>query len=155
MASSDPPLGYEIHSFHINIGVGDNSIHLLVDVSKTDIKLQGRIVQAILIDGEEGHREYVANISSTVDRVKLEYEFRAEDGDEPKFDSIIVTRWDSGHCGGLIRLLQLGPVLYQLFETASRDTVMPPIEGLVIWTLDMEYIYGSGGEPELIRLYRD
>jgi ribonuclease BN (tRNA processing enzyme) len=119
MASSDPPPSvYEFHSFHINIGVGDGSIHLLVDVSKTDVKPQGKVVQAILIDGGEGHGEYVANIFSTVDRIKLEYEFPADDGDELKFDSIIVTHWDSDHYGGLIRFLRLGFV--DGYEKANR-----------------------------------
>ncbi|KAM3513554.1 hypothetical protein MY11210_002841 [Beauveria gryllotalpidicola] len=118
-SSTDPP-SYEFHSFHINIGVGDGSIHLLVDVSTAStINTKGKIIQAIFIDGGLGAHVSYNQIKKTIDCIKNEYEVDAADNGELKFDSIIVTHWDADHYAGMVQWLQKG--LSKGFKDAGND----------------------------------
>jgi hypothetical protein len=118
---------YELHSFHINIGTGDCSIHLLVDINDDsddngERKKQGRIHQAILVDGGEGTNKPVVSITKTMETITDTYNLPVKD-EKLMFDSIIVTHWDRDHWAGMIGLL--GSDLATSYDpnvAAIRDT---------------------------------
>lgn len=109
---------YAVDSFHINIGTGDAAIHLLVEssdpsgVSDPDPGATPKptILRSALIDGGEYQKNVGASdIRDTIANIKKRYELgvRDSEGDgRMRFDSIMVSHWDSDHYGGVKKLLE-------------------------------------------------
>ncbi|KAI0546743.1 hypothetical protein F4679DRAFT_556856 [Xylaria curta] len=97
MADNDST--WEVVSYHINVGLGDGSIHLLID--KKPAKIEETIAGAVMIDGGMDGAERMKDIIREIER-----EYWLTDG--LQFDSIVVTHWDKDHYGGLFKLLADG-----------------------------------------------
>ncbi|KAK1829757.1 hypothetical protein QBC39DRAFT_310414 [Podospora conica] len=109
---------YSVHSFQINIGVGDGAIHLLCTQPNTGIDAQ-TVVRAVFLDGGETatnalkERTYHPNILKTIHLIEDNFRCHGPeqdggaDGNRPrlKFDAFVVTHWDDDHCQGIMRML--------------------------------------------------
>ena len=102
---------YEVVSFHINIGVGDAAIHLLVEKNGSD---NPKVRKACWIDGGEDNKHGKPPISETIAHIRKYYDFpdghaQGLDDDDcnsfMRFDSVIITHWDKDHYGGIIGLI--------------------------------------------------
>jgi len=97
---------YELHSFHMNIGVGDGSLHILVDTAaKTKTGSCGTIQRTILIDSGKQKNGPVSCIESTMKKIMTDYDLPEGDGNL-KLDAAIITHWDADHYKTLIFLLR-------------------------------------------------
>ncbi|KAF2737785.1 hypothetical protein EJ04DRAFT_86896 [Polyplosphaeria fusca] len=89
----------KVHSFHVNIDVGDCAIHLLVDQAA---KPRPQIRKAVLIDG--GKASKVQAIKNVIAEIEARYQVPVGDANL-KFDSVIMTHWDIDHWEGVMELL--------------------------------------------------
>lgn len=97
----------KVHSWHINIGVGDGAIHLLVDEKATlpaTTAVKPLVKKAVLIDGGDSAHS-LQQLKLTIARIEAEYDFPAEDAKQLKFDAILITHWDLDHWYGIHQLL--------------------------------------------------
>lgn len=101
---------WHVESFHINVGVGDCAIHLLISDKDT-------VRAAVLVDGGTAHNNRQLNtlkldddsaFRRMVTRINRDYEFEQIGGDPEQltFDSIVVSHWDEDHYGGLVKTLR-------------------------------------------------
>lgn len=91
----------QVHSWHINIKIGDSTILLLVDEGGLvgDLVLpKPKVVSAVLIDG--GERHDVQAIKDVIKKIEDDYDLPSGDSNL-KFDSIVITHWDSDHWEGV------------------------------------------------------
>ncbi|KAI1817183.1 hypothetical protein GGS20DRAFT_592644 [Poronia punctata] len=97
---------YEVHNFHLNIGLGDGSIHLFVDTSqKTKPWFRGTIKRAILLDGGNGGSESVDCILRVFKWINRRYDL--PDGDKKlMLDAVIITHWDQDHYKTMVQLVR-------------------------------------------------
>lgn len=88
---------FQVHSYHINVDVGDAAIHLLVKNSVIPVSV-------VLIDaGRDSHGGFW--IDDFCQRwLKTKYSW-PEPG-KVKFDTVVVTHWDDDHYGGVLELLR-------------------------------------------------
>lgn len=93
---------YGIDSIHINIGQGDSAIHLLIENPRN---VRPTILRATLFDGGEGNANNLSSIKGTIDAIQRDYTFPAGTT-TLKFDSIVVTHWDSDHYKGVVNLIK-------------------------------------------------
>jgi hypothetical protein len=97
---------WRVHTWQLNIGVGDSAIHLLVDEKDSLGGMQKPVVQrAVLIDGGENMTsgEKIANAITMIER---QYAFPVSANGQLRFDSIVITHWDSDHYQGIQGLLE-------------------------------------------------
>lgn len=97
---------YEVHSYHLNIGVGDCAVHLLVNTTAN----AKDIVASVLIDG--GVKASGTIIRDFCDSFGTgpipRYTQRANNANvngvmqNLAFSAIIVTHWDKDHFGGIV-----------------------------------------------------
>ena len=98
---------WKVHTYHINIDVGDSAIHLLVDETPP-----ATVHRAVLIDGGED-TDTVIQIEKVIKLIEDSYRFDSN-GQLPsttaclRFDSIVITHWDGDHYGGVLALLLRG-----------------------------------------------
>ncbi|VUC24972.1 unnamed protein product [Clonostachys rosea] len=124
---------YSIDSFHINIGTGDSAIHLLVKNPDKDSPILAdpppanapTILRATLIDGGKQRAKprkgatsspvasanAPENIKAAIKEIKQRYVMGERGSDKKeddymRFDSIVVSHWDSDHYGGIVSLIQ-------------------------------------------------
>jgi hypothetical protein len=97
---------YEFHSFHMNIGVGDGSLHILVDTAtKVKKRSRGTIVKTILVDSGTGKDGPVERILRTMKWIEDGYDLPAGDS-SLMLDAVIVTHWDMDHYMTLVHLVR-------------------------------------------------
>lgn len=130
---------YEFHSFHLNIGTGDGSIHLLATVSG-DSTVKPGVEQAILVDGGEKPKEALPCIKETIELIERMYTLPAGDTCL-KFKRILVTHWDADHYYGLVAFLRQG--FQDALEAASDKSDLNKIQ------LPFLY-YESDGTPATV-----
>lgn len=90
---------YGIDSFHIAVGAGDAAIHVLIEISPTGTPTFNC---AILIDGGDNNKMAVESIILTMRQIEIKY---VMDVGSLKFDTIIITHWDTDHFGGIVRMI--------------------------------------------------
>lgn len=101
-------MDYVVSSYHINVGPGDSAIHVLAG---RDNNGQRTLLHAVLIDGGKRFAG-PSNLFRVIEKLQQDF---ACPGGRFRFDSIVVTHWDSDHYGGVITLLandigaQMGP----------------------------------------------
>jgi hypothetical protein len=83
-----------VHSWHINIGVGDCAIHLAVSEGGP----KPRIMSAVWIDGGTRGGTGIAAIKKTINEIRDKYDtsgldYDPNDMDTMRFDAIVVTHW--------------------------------------------------------------
>lgn len=78
----------KVHSWHINIDVGDGAIHLLINEAATP---KPQILKAVLIDA--GLAKNVEAVTNAIVEIQKAYALPAGDTNL-KFDSVIITHWD-------------------------------------------------------------
>jgi hypothetical protein len=129
-------MSYGVDSLHINIGVGDSAIHLLVrhpekkGPSSHDEE-KPTIVRACLIDGGTSDKTKEI-IKKTIDDIKSNYDMPNHGCKDPgymKFDSVVVTHWDDDHYGGIVQLIK-DDLKDQFDKLASGRGVGKPKEWL-------------------------
>lgn len=91
---------YGINSIHINIGQGDCAIHLLIE-NPRDVR--PIIHRATLFDGGEGDSNNISRIKNTIAAIQRDYTLPSG---TLKFDSVVVTHWDSDHYKGVLKLIE-------------------------------------------------
>jgi hypothetical protein len=96
----------KVHTYHINIDVGDSAIHLLID----EAIVPPSILRAVLIDGGVPGVVACNQIKSVIRRIEARYSFDPNGQPDPthrslRFDSVVITHWDRDHYGGVIALL--------------------------------------------------
>lgn len=91
-----------VDSIHINIGQGDCAIHLLIQ-HPTDTR--PTIIRATLIDGGPRTLFVSASIINAIAKIKNKYNFPVCTNDL-KFDSVVVTHWDTDHFQGVVDLME-------------------------------------------------
>jgi len=97
---------WRVHTWQLNIGVGDSAIHLLVDERAGLGGTPKPVVQrAVLIDGGEGLDSW-EKIWSAMTKIEEVYAFPLAANNQLRFDSIVITHWDSDHYQGILGLLQ-------------------------------------------------
>ncbi|CAI4214897.1 unnamed protein product [Parascedosporium putredinis] len=115
----DPAAKYSVHSFQINIGVGDGAIHLVCTRAGGDNGTK-TVVRAVMLDGGEGAKmlednyTFNPNISSTIKYIEDNFQCQGPelDGgtntDRPRlrFHAFVVTHWDSDHSDGIMYFLK-------------------------------------------------
>ncbi|KAK5988132.1 hypothetical protein PT974_12272 [Cladobotryum mycophilum] len=129
---------YSVHTYQININVGDAAIHILASQTNANrLRPNGpidrKVHRAVLIDGgtsvkPAGERPNAhPNIYSTILDIESKFECQGPNrggrqGNRPllQFDGFIVTHWDSDHCDGLMHFL-LEDILTQLPEPNRGD----------------------------------
>ena len=111
-----PTIKYRVDSIHINVGQGDGAIHLLVDPQLIQDD-KPTVKRACLVDGGEwqvvendGNMSGNERIRLAISRIKQNY-FLSEkhSSDDPlvmRFDSVVITHWDSDHYGGIGKLIK-------------------------------------------------
>lgn len=67
------PPHFVVHSFHININVGDCAIHLLVDDNISSTQPKPIVYKAVLIDGGLPHRPVLSKITDTITELENRY----------------------------------------------------------------------------------
>ena len=97
----------KVHTYHINIDVGDSAIHLLVDEAIVPLP---RIQRAVLIDGGLPGVVACNQIKTVIGLIEARYSFDPHGQPDPlnrslRFDSVVITHWDKDHYGGVIALL--------------------------------------------------
>lgn len=131
--SPEAPTGkWEVHSWHITVPVGEAAIHLLV-FNPDKFRQRAVVHRAILIDGGKPKELAVKRIEEIIAIIEGKYAFAesfqdfypAETGTpQPspsgggsaqtkkthslRFDSIVITHWDSDHFEGVLGLLESG-----------------------------------------------
>ncbi|KAK6333228.1 hypothetical protein TWF718_011049 [Orbilia javanica] len=115
---------YTVESFHINVGSGDGSIHIMTyGKGKTDGLFKREVVKAIFMDGGRlesagaadkkqkvtngGNNENRWTIKQTIDYIEKTYDCTNKHDDKLRFNYFIVTHWDSDHYAGIIRALDV------------------------------------------------
>jgi hypothetical protein len=96
----------KVHTYHINIDVGDSAIHLLID----EAIVPPSILRAVLIDGGVPGVVACNQIKSVIRRIEARYSFDPNGQPDPthrslRFDSVVITHWDRDHYGCVIALL--------------------------------------------------
>lgn len=89
---------YGIDSFHISVGAGDAAIHVLIAIPPMGSPTFDR---AILIDGGDDQMA-VTSIIMTMRQIEIKYGMVVG---SLKFDTIIITHWDTDHFGGIVRMI--------------------------------------------------
>jgi hypothetical protein len=97
---------YEVHNFHLNIGLGDGSIHILVDTSqKKKAWSRGTVKRSIFIDGGNGGNDPVQCILRVFKWITRRYDL--PDGDKKlMIDAVIITHWDQDHYLTFVQLVR-------------------------------------------------
>lgn len=80
---------YSIHSYFINVDIGDGAVHLLLR--------HGAVVGAVLIDG--GEREAGARVASVIAELRQQY-------NHFDFNAIVITHWDGDHFRGTMGMIR-------------------------------------------------
>lgn len=94
-------MSFEVHSYHINVDVGDCAIHVLASAPASG-STKPTPVSAVLIDaGYKRHGGFWLD-HFCKDYLNDKY---AWVGGSVKFDSVVVTHWDGDHYGGILDLL--------------------------------------------------
>jgi len=119
---SDVPDDYEVHVWQIACDVGDAAIHVLVkafdDPDDEDAEEVYEIQSAVLIDGGKDWDVGAKAIEDVINRINEDEDYSFADGrlfNDPysqkkslRFDSIVITHWDSDHYEGVLQLLDNG-----------------------------------------------
>lgn len=109
---------YSVHSFQINIGVGDGAIHILCSQPQAFLSTR-TVVRAIFLDGGETSKDannaqtYHANILRTIKYIEDNFNCHGPENDggaganrpRLRFDAFVVSHWDTDHCQGVMRML--------------------------------------------------
>lgn len=90
---------YGIDSFHISVGAGDAAIHVLIAIPAPPAK--PKFECAILIDGGADDVA-AASVILTMRQIETKYEMLLG---SLKFDTIIITHWDTDHFGGILKMI--------------------------------------------------
>lgn len=126
--SSEPGDRYRVDSIHLNIGVGDSAIHLLVKYHdewapegppSKKVRAKPTIFRACLIDGGEGCS--FQKIDNAIK--KIEEIYRLPPNQESlKFDSVVITHWDTDHYKGIVDLVndKLTEEINKLLKTKKK-----------------------------------
>jgi hypothetical protein len=93
---------YLVHSYHINVGVGDAALHLLVEASGSSGTSRPRVLRAVMLDAGDNTRDAPDNVKTTITDLESRYVW---DQGSPKLDAVIITHWDSDHYKGLPKIL--------------------------------------------------
>jgi len=88
---------FPIDYYQVNIGVGDCEIILL---TKDTPPSTTEIEKAVLIDGGEDAGR-ITNIKQVITSIKQQYKLKGP----LKFDSVVITHWDSDHYTGVLRMM--------------------------------------------------
>ncbi|MCJ1309778.1 hypothetical protein MMC25_003439 [Agyrium rufum] len=113
-----------VHSFHINIGVGDCSIHLLVDDS--DKTKKPIVYRAVLIDGGEIGLDVNSIIKNAIASIEASYDFKTVTSFRKslRFDAIMVTHWDIDHVRmNLHSFLEMWGGIRTLLKLSLQDQI--------------------------------
>jgi hypothetical protein len=102
---------YAVHVYHINVDVGDCAIYLLLESGhkKSFFDPPNKdylIVSAVFLDGGEDRLYGRQNIKDVIKRIEQAYTISPAADGRLKFDSVIVSHWDSDHYKGVARLLR-------------------------------------------------
>lgn len=109
---------YSVHSFQINIGVGDGAIHLLCSQPQALISTR-TVVRAVFLDGGETSKDannvasYHVNLLTTIKYIEDNFNCHGPENDggaganrpRLRFDAFVVSHWDTDHCQGIMRML--------------------------------------------------
>lgn len=109
---------YSVHSFQINIGVGDGAIHTLCSQPQPFLSTR-TVVRAVFLDGGETSKDannvatYHANVLTTIKYVEDIFNCHGPENDggaganrpRLRFDAFVVSHWDTDHCQGIMRML--------------------------------------------------
>jgi hypothetical protein len=106
---------FAVHSFQINIDVGDSAIHLLVDDTT---RPKPTVYRAVYIDGGKSGETPYSRTTSVIREIQTVYTpdpgghfdlfGDAADNNWLRFDAIIVTHFDDDHYGGVQFLINDG-----------------------------------------------
>lgn len=138
-------MSYLVHSFHINVGVGDAAIHLLVELKDK----QYRVIRAVMIDAGDNVNDAPSNVRTTIENLGSAYVW---DQNQLKLDAVIITHWDSDHYKGLPRIL-LDDIEEQKAKMKEKAHVAgedPPTDDELIKNVQIsffKYANASGKEP--------
>lgn len=123
---------WDVHSYHYSVGAGDAAIHLLVDASVSQPRVQG----AVLLDG--GRAVGFPILKEGIRRLSSQYNCGSDSAGRPlplRFNSIVISHWDDDHCGGIIKLM-----LSDLQEKAGHGTPTKDLKSSYCK-------YNASGEP--------
>lgn len=99
------PVSFGVDSYHVTVGTGDCSIHLLI--CKTNPLGGYTVLSAVIIDGGTGGRSeaaYPNPIDKTIQWIQDNYiPSHALEGGILKFSAVVITHWDKDHYGGLLK----------------------------------------------------
>jgi glyoxylase-like metal-dependent hydrolase (beta-lactamase superfamily II) len=119
----------QVHVFHINIGIGDSAIYLLVAPG-------GQIDKAVLIDaGYPSYSKYVLETMARIAASTSGYTLPAG-ATSLQFDAVVVTHWDRDHWQGVSQLLN-----DDISEQSRKPSPQPP--------RDPVEVFGKRGPPSL------
>jgi hypothetical protein len=97
---------WRVHTWQLNIGVGDSAIHLLVDERDSlGGQRKPEVQRAVLIDGGEKMTSS-EKIRNAITMIERQYDFPVGANGQLRFDSIVITHWDSDHYEGIQGLLE-------------------------------------------------
>jgi hypothetical protein len=122
-----PP--FKVHTYHVNIDIGDCMIHLLVDTATAP----PTITRAVLIDGGFPGPTFqqivrVINYIQTPGRYLFDNTQHFGPGlGNLRFDSIVITHWDKDHFGGVRDLILDG---YKLDVAAHAEITAALAQGV-------------------------
>lgn len=121
-------------SYHINVAAGDSAIHVL-EGPRTATDATIACHAAVLIDGGQQTGVTGTPLQSTITKLQLHYgRFR--------FDSVVITHWDTDHFTGIVNLLRQG------FRTryAAAANPKPSADDVEGWRSPF-LKYDQAGEP--------
>ncbi|KAF4626263.1 hypothetical protein G7Y89_g11895 [Cudoniella acicularis] len=89
---ADPYEDWDVRSYFLNVGIGDSSVHILIN------RVTNHLESGVLIDG---------GVKGAVDAVSTAITAIPEFVNDPAFrlTAVVVTHFDEDHVGGLLKLL--------------------------------------------------
>jgi hypothetical protein len=115
------PSTFIVETFHVNIGLGDAAIHVLVKVTGTSKEA----VKIVWIDGGTGGPQPMKRFWKTITYIEKRY--TNLQGKQLKFDVIVITHWDADHDGGFTKWIENNKKAldYLRFPQATTKIIYP------------------------------
>lgn len=107
---SEPAQTWGVDSYHVNVGTGDCSVHVLVYQPGAPDKKDRKACRCVLIDG--GSVRNKLNPKTGIEDEPVQRTVRwltnrySWDDDQCRFDSIVISHWDEDHYAGVLQAIQ-------------------------------------------------
>jgi hypothetical protein len=100
----DVAFTWEVDSYHVNCGIGDCSIHILVKVSADG---SSELKRVLLLDGGTGRgTETAVPLNRTIELIEGNPRYWNGGTGYLQFHAVVISHWDEDHWGGIARMLR-------------------------------------------------